>query len=271
MTTKYCSTSNLSKLEALRWHIEMGVDETIENRPIDRYKLNNPSGPLTKSPSEEYELSQAEDRHQTIAPSEGARDAIKIAANAKSLNDLRKRLNNFEGCTLKFTATNTVFGEGNLTSDLMLIGEAPGVDEDRQGTPFVGASGKLLDKMLTALGRQRDSVYISNILFWRPPGNRSPTDAETASCLPFVRRQIELIHPNVLVLLGGVSAKTLLGRKEGIMRLRGKWYDYKSSRLNYSIPAIPTFHPAFLLRQAAQKREMWQDLLTIQKKLEDIK
>jgi DNA polymerase len=150
----------------------------------------------------------------------------------------------------------------------MLIGEAPGVDEDRQGLPFVGVNGQLLNRMLAALGRERDTVYISNILFWRPPGNRSPTDAETAACLPFVRRHVELAKPKVLVFLGGSSAKTMLGRKEGIMRLRGKWFDYTSDGLNASIPAIPTFHPAFLLRQSAQKREAWRDFLAIQEKLD---
>ena len=152
----------------------------------------------------------------------------------------------------------------------MFIGEAPGVDEDRQGLPFVGASGQLLNRMLSALGRERTSIYISNILFWRPPGNRSPTAAETAACLPFVQRHIELARPKVLVFLGGSSAKTMLDRTEGIMRLRGKWFDYMSEELGTPIPAMPTFHPAFLLRQSAQKREAWRDFLAIQEKLEEI-
>ena len=265
----------ISPLDALRWHIEMGVEELIDDQPIDRYAAAAipRAAVAVPSPSANSQPTQpaaSASPGQPLAPSEGARDAIAIARDANSIEDLRERLETFEGCALKFTATNTVFADGDPASDIMFIGEAPGVDEDRQGLPFVGASGQLLNRMLLALGRERTSIYISNILFWRPPGNRSPTAAETAACLPFVQRHIELARPKVLVFLGGSSAKTMLDRTEGIMRLRGKWFDYMSDELGTPIPAMPTFHPAFLLRQSAQKREAWRDFLAIQEKLEEI-
>ena len=265
----------ISPLDALRWHIEMGVDELIDDQPIDRYAAAAipraaVAVPSPSANSQPARPAASASPGQPLAPSEGARDAIAIARDANSIEDLRERLETFEGCALKFTATNTVFADGDPASDVMFIGEAPGVDEDRQGLPFVGASGQLLNRMLSALGRERTSIYISNILFWRPPGNRSPTAAETAACLPFVQRHIELARPKVLVFLGGSSAKTMLDRTEGIMRLRGKWFDYMSEELGTPIPAMPTFHPAFLLRQSAQKREAWRDFLAIQEKLEEI-
>ena len=265
----------ISPHDALRWHIEMGVDELIDDQPVDRYAAAAipraaVAVPSPSANSQPTRPAASASLGQPLAPSEGARDAIAIARDANSIEDLRERLETFEGCALKFTATNTVFADGDPASDIMFIGEAPGVDEDRQGLPFVGASGQLLNRMLSALGRERTSIYISNILFWRPPGNRSPTAAETAACLPFVQRHIELARPKVLVFLGGSSAKTMLDRTEGIMRLRGKWFDYMSEELGTPIPAMPTFHPAFLLRQSAQKREAWRDFLAIQEKLEEI-
>jgi DNA polymerase len=275
MTQDQQTAQTMSQLDALRWHLEMGLDEVVDELPVDRYATAQQPHPATPATAPAIQppqdMPQAEPRQasgQALAPAEGARDAIAVAAGAQTIDELRESLEGFEGCALKFTATNTVFADGDPSSDLMLIGEAPGVDEDRQGLPFVGASGQLLNRMLAALGRQRDTVYISNILFWRPPGNRSPTDAETAACLPFVQRHIELAKPKVLVFLGGSSAKTMLSRKEGIMRLRGKWFDYTSDGLDAPIPAIPTFHPAFLLRQSAQKREAWRDFLSIQEKLD---
>jgi DNA polymerase len=276
MTQDQQTAQTMSPLDALRWHVEMGLDEVVDEMPVDRYVTAQQPHPATPATAPAIQppqdMPQAEPRQasgQALAPAEGARDAIAVAAGAQTIDELRERLEGFEGCALKFTATNTVFADGDPSSDLMLIGEAPGVDEDRQGLPFVGASGQLLNRMLAALGRERDTAYISNILFWRPPGNRSPTDAETAACLPFVQRHIELAKPKVLVFLGGSSAKTMLSRKEGIMRLRGKWFDYTSDGLDAPIPAMPTFHPAFLLRQSAQKREAWRDFLSIQEKLDN--
>lgn len=274
MTAENRSETSVSPLDALRWHIEMEVDELIDDLPVDRYAAASKVAEATVAPTPAAPVAvQTQPRQASgpsLAPAEGARDAIEVAAGAQSVADLRARLEGFEGCALKFTATNTVFADGEPGADVMFVGEAPGVDEDRQGLPFVGASGQLLNRMLAALGRERSSVYITNILFWRPPGNRSPTAAETAACLPFVRRHVELAKPKVLVFLGGSAAKTMLDRSEGIMRLRGKWFDYVSDGLDSPIPAMPTFHPAFLLRQSAQKREAWRDFLAIQEKLEEI-
>ena len=265
-----------SSLDALRWHIEMGVDELIDDAPIDRYKaatnkaVATPTATVAPTTPKAKASPARRASGPALAPAEGARDAIEVAAGARTINELRDRLEAFDGCALKFTATNTVFSDGGPGADLMFVGEAPGVDEDRQGYPFVGASGQLLNRMLTALGFERNSVYITNVIFWRPPGNRSPTAAELAACLPFVRRQVELIRPKVLVLLGGSAAKTMLDRSEGIMRLRGKWYDYLTDGLDAPIPAVSTFHPAFLLRQPAQKREAWRDFLAILEKLDGL-
>ena len=182
--------------------------------------------------------------------------------------ELRDAISTFDGCALKRTATNTVVGSGDEAAALMVVGEAPGADEDRQGAPFVGVSGQLLDLMLASIGLDRAQVYITNIVFWRPPGNRNPSSNEIAACLPFVARHIELVDPDILVPLGGPAAKTLLARSEGITRMRGKWFAYSSPKLAAPIDAMPFFHPAYLLRSPAHKREAWRDLLAIKAKLE---
>lgn len=152
----------------------------------------------------------------------------------------------------------------------MLIGEAPGADEDRLGKPFVGVSGQLLDRMLACIGLDRRSTYITNVIFWRPPGNRPPTAAEIAACLPFVERHIELVSPEVLVLLGAASAQTLLARNDGITRLRGRWFPFESAGMARPVPAMPVYHPAYLLRQPAQKRAAWRDWLAILARLKNV-
>lgn len=196
-------------------------------------------------------------------------EAEEIARGCQTLAELEAAVRAFNGCALKQTAMNTVFSDGNPASPLMLVGEAPGDEEDRQGKPFVGASGQLLDRMLAAIGRDRTNCYITNILFWRPPGNRKPTPQETTVCLPFVKRHIELAHPQVLVFLGGTSAGVLLDTTQGITRLRGKWTRYKAtSNDGWSVPALPTYHPAYLLRQPQLKADAWRDFLDIQAKLE---
>ena len=169
-------------------------------------------------------------------------------------------------CDLKKTATNMVFADGNPASKVMLVGEAPGADEDRQGKPFVGVSGQLLDRMLASIGLDRGSVYITNILLWRPPGNRTPTPEETALFLPIVRRHIELARPKVLLAVGGSSAKTLLGTTEGILKLRGKWHEYDTG--SETVPLMPTLHPAYLLRSPGQKQMAWQDLRLLRRRLD---
>jgi DNA polymerase len=200
-----------------------------------------------------------------IAPDAAVMAAREAAATASSLEELRAILERFDGCALKATASRLVFADGNPEGRLMFVGEAPGRDEDIQGLPFVGASGQLLDRMLAAIGLDRTSVYIANIVPWRPPGNRTPTPQESQTCLPFLRRQIELVDPDVLVCLGGPSAQTLLAVKEGIMRTRGRWLGFQTG--TREIRAIATFHPAFLLRSPLQKRIAWRDFLAIKKAL----
>jgi DNA polymerase len=191
-----------------------------------------------------------------------ARETVK---DIKSLEDVRAALDRFDGCALRATATQLVFADGNPDARVMFVGEAPGRDEDIEGLPFVGRSGKLLDLMLAAIGLDRTKVYIANIIPWRPPGNRTPTPQESQICLPFVRKQIELVDPDVLVCMGGPSATTLLGIKDGITKTRGRWFSYDTGKRE--IRALPTFHPAFLLRSPLQKRLAWRDMLAIKKAL----
>jgi DNA polymerase len=202
-----------------------------------------------------------------LAPAQGAADAREAAARANSLEELRAALEAFEGCALKRTATNLVFARGNPQAPVMFIGEAPGAEEDRRGLPFVGASGQLFDRMVSHIGLDEESLYITNIIFWRPPGNRSPTDAESAACLPFVRRHIALVKPRLLVTLGRPAMNAVLGITTGINKARGRWVDYGEG-LDAPIPAMPTFHPAYLLRNPAQKRQSWIDLLSLREKLD---
>ncbi|WP_372024552.1 uracil-DNA glycosylase [Tistrella mobilis] len=203
-----------------------------------------------------------------LSPEGAAALARSHAGAAQSLAELEQAIRAFEGCALKATASNTVFADGNPEADLMLVGEAPGAEEDRRGLPFVGQSGRLLDRMLKAIGRDRSSVYITNVLPWRPPGNRTPTPAEIAACLPFALRHIALVRPKLVVAVGGVSAKALLDRPEGITRLRGRSATLDLTGLAGPLPVFATFHPAYLLRQPAQKRLAWGDWLRIAEILE---
>ena len=182
-----------------------------------------------------------------------------------SLEELKSYMSDFKGCELYKSSTNMVFSDGNPKSEIMLIGEAPGHDEDIQGKPFVGRSGKLLDKMLEAIELNREKVYIANIIPWRPPNNRRPTDEEIETCLPFIKKHIELINPKVLMLLGSTATFALLKNTEGITKIRGKWVDLNFNTI--SVPTLPTFHPAFLLRQPAQKKHVWEDLKSLKNKV----
>ena len=226
--------------QQLRWQVEAGADEAIGDRPTNRYVAG---GPETNSLPPWQPTAQSKDR-PTAYRSAAEDEATKVARAAPDLHSLRIALEQFEGCALKKTATNLVFADGNPDAGLMLIGEAPGRDEDREGIPFVGVSGQMLDIMLRHIGLDRESTYITNILFWRPPGNRQPTSIEITACLPFVERHIELLEPRVLLLLGGASTKTLLKRSEGITRLRGRWYDYKASAASKPIPTMAMMSPA---------------------------
>jgi len=196
-----------------------------------------------------------------------AQDGRAMAQAAGDIAALQAALNTFEGCPLKATATQTVFARGNPDADVMVVGEAPGRDEDRQGAPFVGRSGQLLDRMLASIGLTETNCYITNLVFWRPPGNRKPTDVEIEACRPFAERHIELMRPKILVFAGGISAQTLLRAKGGIMSLRGRWADYTLSD-GHAIPALPMYHPAFLLRRPQEKAKSWQDLLSLKAKLD---
>lgn len=197
----------------------------------------------------------------------GVAAAREAAATATTLDELRAALERFDGCNLRLTARRLVFADGNPQARVMLVGEAPGREEDEQGLPFVGRSGQLLDRMLAAIGLDRTSVYIANVVPWRPPGNRTPTPQETEICKPFVARQIDLVDPDVLVFLGGASAAALAGTREGILRLRGRWLPYDTATRR--IRALATLHPAYLLRQPLQKRLAWRDLLALRRALDE--
>ncbi len=267
--------SNLSEkqkeaLAALTWQIEAGADEAVEDQPVDRYQAEAPAPPAAPDrapPPKPRPVATGGPRpvqaNLLASSDEVVSSARALAQAAPNLESLRSALAGFEGCPLKATAMNLCFADGNPHARLMIIGEAPGADEDRQGKPFVGRAGQLLDKMLAAIGLDRESAYITNLLFWRPPGNRTPTAGEIAACLPFVERQIELIEPEVLLFAGGAAAKTLLGTATGILSLRGKWASYQHVGLPAPIPALPGLHPAYLLRQPAQKRLAWRDLLAL--------
>jgi uracil-DNA glycosylase family 4 len=263
----------------LRWYSEMGVDIAVDPDPHDRFAeaRHEPTRRIAGTPA--ADVSGRDAPKPRLEPLGSAPSSLPIyaapgsdaleqtarerAGAAHTLAELREALENFHGCGLEATATRLVFGDGNPDADLMLVGEAPGAEEDREGIPFVGRAGKLLDNMLRAIDLDRTKVYIANVVPWRPPGNRTPTPAEIALCLPFTRRQIELVNPRLLVCLGAPSTQTLLGVKDGILRLRGRWLDYRLGET--TIPALPVLHPAFLLRQPNQKRLAWQDLRTLAK------
>lgn len=263
----------------LEWYLQAGVDETIGETPVDRFALVEavePAQPVSENDvPPEAPAAPPPVPAPTPAPAlatamgaEGASgDARREAAGAQNIDELRAALAGFEGCGLKKTATNLVFGDGNPQADIIFIGEAPGAEEDRKGVPFVGPSGQLLDRMLASIGLDRTSVFISNTVFWRPPGNRNPTIGEMAVCMPFIERMIELVGPKVIVAVGGPAANSLLGQKSSVGKLRGKWFAYSSAGLAQPIEATAIYHPAYLLRTPAQKRAAWQDLLEIRAKL----
>ena len=254
-------------LALLRWQVEMGADEAIGDVPVNR--LAAPPAPPPQA-AEPRAAAVPPVRTPQALPLEPVQESVstarRIAQGCKSLEELRDALARFDLCPLRATATNLVLADGNPDSGLMFIGEAPGADEDRQGLPFVGASGKLLDRMLAAIGRDRTSAYITNTIFWRPPGNRTPTSLESELCVPFLERHIELVRPKLLVLLGKQAATVVLESAEGITRLRGKWKTYARNSLD--LPVMPTYHPAYLLRNPPAKREAWRDFLDVRNRLE---
>ncbi|MFI4949343.1 MAG: uracil-DNA glycosylase family protein [Alphaproteobacteria bacterium] len=276
------SAETAAALALLQWQIEMGADEAIGPeainhlavnrlapppptlRPVERPAPTRPAAP-TYAPSV-----TAPPRALTESAAEPAQSARMLAAQAQTVEALAALVAGFDACPLKRTATNTVFADGNPQAPVMIIGEAPGADEDRLGKPFVGRAGQLLDRMLAAIGLDRTGVQITNVIYWRPPGNRKPTAQEIASCLPFVFRHIVLSQPKVLVLAGGTAASALLPMSEGITRLRGRWFDLAIPGLDAPLPTLPMFHPAYLLRTPERKREAWRDLLALKAKLAEL-
>src|SRR5450755_1795648 len=260
--------------QLLAFYLEAGVDCALAEEPVDR--LADPDiAPAPRETATAQSVRPAPTRPTPAplpvtrgepAPEIAIASAREAAHTAPSLEALRALLETFDGCALKHTATRLVFADGNPQARVMFVGEAPGRDEDIEGLPFVGRSGKLLDRMIAAIGLDRTSVYIANIVPWRPPGNREPSLHETEICLPFLLRQIELVDPDILVCMGNPSAKTLLGLKEGITKTRGRWFKFYSGKRE--IRAMPTFHPAFLLRSPLQKRFAWRDYLAIKKALD---
>ncbi|MCE7887341.1 MAG: uracil-DNA glycosylase [Alphaproteobacteria bacterium PRO2] len=279
---------------ALEWHLDNGVDEALDNEPA--VKSLSPAGRGQSRESGEGEGAlqinrkpdissspnplPAGERASFLGRSDARAESEKLAAAASTLEELRETIAAFDGIALKKTATNMVFCDGNPQAPVMLVGEAPGADEDRLGKPFVGVSGQLLDRILKCINLDRkaedpaQAIYISNILNWRPPGNRTPSPAEIDVSLPFIEKHIALVKPKLLILCGGVSAQALLNTEQSVSRLRGKWHGYKPSSPFLKdvapITAIATYHPAYLLRTPSQKKAVWQDMLALQTKYLEI-
>ena len=257
--------------QLLAFYLEAGVDCALMEEPANRLSdpqvIPRPSeAPRPKVAATSPAAVPLSRNEAALAPEAAIQSAREAARTAPTLEVLRDLLEKFEGCALKSTATQLVFADGNPQARIMFVGEAPGREEDLEGLPFVGRSGKLLDRMIAAIGLDRTSAYIANVIPWRPPGNRTPTPQETQICLPFIQRQIELVNPDVVVTLGNPATQTLLSTREGIMKTRGRWFDYDTG--TRVIRAMATFHPAYLLRSPSYKRMAWQDLRAIAKALE---
>lgn len=268
--------------DLLAFYAAAGVDDALADDPIDRFAE---AAKRQTAPSPEPALREAGDvaaRPDRTAPATSPRPTMaavpdeaqaaaarELASKATTLDELRQIMEGFEGCNLKATAKGLVFADGNPEADLMLVGEAPSRDEDLEGLPFVGRSGQLLDRILAAIGLDRRSAYVANVIPWRPPGNRTPTPHETEICRPFIERQIALAKPKVLVTLGGPAAKLLVNSSEGILRLRGSWKSHATAD-GTAIPVMPTLHPAYLLRNPAHKKLAWRDFLEVKAKLREL-
>ncbi|KQP76507.1 DNA polymerase [Methylobacterium sp. Leaf111] len=283
-------------IASLDFHVEAGLDLFLDEAPHDRFSEAEAPEPMTAPPARPTPLRDAPapprpplpgagmvlaDLPQRGAvpppartfgqsaasrPGEAAGDARARARDVQSLDELEALLAGFDGCPLKFTAKNLVFADGNPAAKLMFIGEAPGADEDRVGKPFMGRSGKLLDRMMAAIGLDRTNAYVTNIVPWRPPGNRNPTPQEVSICRPFIERQIELADPDLIVCLGSPATQAITGTKDGILKARGRFYPYRVG--SREIRALATLHPAYLLRQPLQKRLAWRDFRTLRAALD---
>ncbi|MEY4966222.1 MAG: hypothetical protein RL274_1805 [Pseudomonadota bacterium] len=258
-------------LSTLNWLVEAGADEAIAEQPVNRLAAKAAVAPLQATPAARpaparAPLPAASARAGAAMEGDAIGNAQAAAAAALSLPELRSALEAFEGCALKRTATNMVFADGVAEGRVMLIGEAPGRDEDRIGKPFVGRAGQLLDKMLASIALDRKTnAYITNVINWRPPDNRDPTPEEAAAYLPFLRRHIELAQPKIIILLGAVAARHVVGISDGIMKLRGRWLEYRVG--DVMVPLMPTLHPAYLLRQPSHKKLAWRDLQAVREKM----
>ncbi len=292
MTDKknYSGATDAGLAAVLQFYEQAGVDCSLNDTPIDRFfeepgpaatqgRLDKPAprsiptepaaaqNPAAKSTSTQASTVPASTPR--VPDEQAVTNALEAALSATSIDALRAALESFNDCNLRFGARSTVFADGNPDADVMFIGEAPGRDEDRQGLPFVGRAGQLLDKMLQAIGLDRTSCYITNIIPWRPPGNRTPTPLEIELCRPFIERHVALAGPKIVVLMGNVSTKSLLGTNRGILSFRGTWSRYHPNS-DIDIPALPTLHPAYLLRNPAHKRLSWQDFLSVRAKLDTL-
>jgi DNA polymerase len=292
--------------QILAWYLDAGVDEAIGETPLDRFALAGQAQASRAAQAEALlKAAEAERAAQPFkAPDARGRDmgrevgresavsassalaqvraaegkvsdeqvkaAVALAAAAQSVDELEAALQAFDGCPLKKSAMNLVFGSGNHAAKVVLIGDVPGADEDRQGAPFVGPGGQLLDKMLASIGLDRAQVYVANTVWWRPPGNRTPLAGEIAVCLPFVERLIELIDPTVLVTLGGPATHALLAQHGNVAKLAGRWFTFESARMSHPIAATALHHPDNLIKTPAHKRQTWQNLLAIRQKLDEM-
>ena len=267
----------MDALAALRLQMEWGADEALEEAPRERFArpapdtapdvtpLEAPPAAAPARPLVRALLPAAPLAGPQPAPVQRAHD---IAAAARTVAELRAALAAFDGCALAATATNLVFADGNPDAGTMLVGEGPGAEEDRAGLPFVGPSGQLLGRMLASIGLDRRHYLITNLIPWRPPGNRNPTDTEVLICLPFLLRHIALVRPKRLVLLGALASRALLGGSTGITKLRGKWASITIPGLDGAVPALPMLHPAYLLRSPGAKRDAWRDLILLRRTLD---
>ena len=269
------TASREESLAALNWLVEAGADEAVGDAPVDRFSARAAVAPVVPQaaatapkavPRPNPPLAQIKPTTHVPLATDGFGSAVEIAAKCRTLAELRAAMESFEGSQLKKLATNTVFADGNPNGRIMFIGEAPGHEEDKAGLPFVGRAGKLLDKMMAAIGLDRTRAYIINVMPWRPPDNRNPDPGEVAMCIPFLRRHIELAQPRIMIMLGAVSARHVLGLNDGIMKLRGRWLEYRIG--TDMIPVLPTLHPAYLLRQPAHKKLAWRDLQAVADRLD---
>ncbi len=253
-------------LTTLNWLVEAGADEAVAEEPLNRLAAKPPpAAPRPAAPAR----APAVRAPAPLLAGDAIGSAQAAAASATTLAELQAALEAYDGCALKQTATHTVFADGVAAGGILLIGEAPGRDEDRIGKPFVGRAGQLLDKMLAAVGLDRKTnAYITNVINWRPPDNRDPSPEEAAQCLPFLRRHIELADPGVIILLGAVAARHVVGVSDGIMKLRGRWMEYRVG--DRMVPLMPTLHPAYLLRQPAHKKLAWRDLQAVREKMKSL-